>query len=42
MTSKDYIINKSKNLVNGYFKYDKLKIYLDTLNNIKTIQFHNI
>jgi hypothetical protein len=36
------IIDKAKNVINDYFKYLPLKIYLDTLNNLKTIKFHNI
>jgi hypothetical protein len=36
------MIEKTKSRVNDYFKYDKLKYYLDTLNDIKTITFMNI
>ena len=36
------IINKAKDVINDYFKYIPLKNYLDTLNHIKTIKFHNI
>ena len=36
------MIEKTKYRVNDYFKYDKLKVYLDTLNDIKTIKFKNI
>ena len=36
------MIEKTKSRVNDYFKYDKLKVYLDTLNDIKTITFKNI
>jgi hypothetical protein len=39
MTNK---IIKAKEIVNDYFKYDKLQIYLNKLNKIFTIQFHNI
>ena len=35
-------INKTKDIINDYFKYDKLKEYLDTLDNVKIIKFHNI
>jgi len=35
-------INKTKDIVNDYFKYDKLRNYLDTLDNVKIITFHNI
>lgn len=36
------IIDKAKYIINDYFKYIPLKLYLDTLNNCKTITFHNI
>ena len=36
------IIDKAKDVINDYFKYQPLKLYLDTLNNLKTIKFHNI
>jgi hypothetical protein len=36
------MIEKTKSRVNDYFKYDELKYYLDTLNDIKTITFKNI
>ena len=35
-------INKTKDIINDYFKYDKLKEYLDTLDNVKIMKFHNI
>lgn len=35
-------INKTKTIVNDYFHYEKLKLYLDTLNHIKTIKYYNI
>ena len=36
------MIEKTKSRVNEYFKYNELKYYLDTLNDIKTITFKNI
>ena len=35
-------INKTKAIINDYFKYDKLRDYLDTLDNVKIMKFHNI
>ena len=35
-------IIKTKDIIDEYFRYDKLKEYLDTLNNVKIIKYHNI
>ena len=35
-------INKTKQIVNDYFNCEKIRVYLDTLNNEKTFKYHNI
>jgi hypothetical protein len=35
-------INKTKQIVNDYFNFDKLSEYLNTINTTKTFKYHNI
>jgi hypothetical protein len=42
MTNIQNKINKVKQVINDYFMYDELRIYLNKLNKIYKIKYHNI